>query len=110
MEAKTILSKSQTVAARAEDFFKRIKRNIQKETIDVLEEKIEKINDKIIETKDFSLDTDLNKGQKALTMSECQERFNTLIELEYEKELLERELAIKQASFSKYFEESKSEE
>jgi 23S rRNA pseudoU1915 N3-methylase RlmH len=103
MEAKAILSKSQSVSERAEDFFKRIARNLQKDIIDVLEEKVEKINDKILETKDFSLDTNLNKGQQALTMSECQERFETLIKLEYEKELLERELAIKQSSYNKYF-------
>ena len=103
MEAKKILSKSQSVSERADDFFKRIKRNIQKNMLDLLEEKIEKVNDEIVETKDFTLDTNLNKGQQALTMSECQNRFERLIQLEYEKELLERELKVKQNSYNKYF-------
>lgn len=110
MEAKNILAKAQSVSERSEDFFKRVKRNLQKSVLDTLEEKIEKLNDRIIETKDFSLDTNLNKGQKALTLSECEERFSLLISLEYEKELLERELAIKQASYDKYFTDSKQAE
>jgi D-Tyr-tRNAtyr deacylase len=105
MEAKNILAKSQSVSERAEDFFKRIKRNLQKDTLDVLEEKIEKLNDKIIELKDFSLETNINKGHRAFTLSECQKRFEDLIELEYEKTLLEKELEYKQASFNKYFAE-----
>ena len=103
MQALAMLSRSITASERAEDFAKRIKKNIQKNTLDVLEEKIEKLGDIIFETKDFSLNTDLNKGQQALTMSECQARFEKIIELEFEKKLLERELRIKQTSFDNYF-------
>ncbi len=107
MEAKNILSRSQSVSERAEDFFKRIKRNLQKTLLDGLEEEVERKNDQILEAKDFSLNTNLNQGQQALTMTECQKRFEQIIQLEYEKELLERELKIKQDSYNKYFKDKK---
>ena len=103
MQALAMLSRSITASERAADFAKRIKKNIQKNTLDILEEKIEKLGDAIFETKDFSLNTDLNQGQQALTMAECQKRFEKIIELEFQKNLLERELKIKQASFDTYF-------
>jgi hypothetical protein len=51
----------------------------------------------------MSLNTDLNKGVKTVTRDQAETRFSEVIELEYELELLNRELEIKRKSFDNYF-------
>jgi predicted nucleic acid-binding Zn-ribbon protein len=103
MKALQILEKNQSTKERATEFIKSIKRNLQKKVIDSLEERIETIEDKIYGQLDMSLNTDLNKGVKTVTRDQAEARFSEVIELEYELELLNRELEIKRESFDKYF-------
>lgn len=105
MKALQILEKNQSTRERASEYLKSIKRNLQKKVIDSLEEKIEAIEDKIYGLLDMSLNTDLNKGVKTVTRDQAEARFSEVIELEYELELLNRELEIKRESFDKYFAE-----
>jgi len=110
IKAAKMLGTSKSVAERAESFLSSIKRNIQKNVIDQLIEKIEKLDDTIFSLSDFSLATDKNKGVSAISREDAEERFTKLIEAEYDKELLTRELEIKKASFDAYFEEQEVEE
>lgn len=103
MKALQILEKNQSTKERASEYLKSIKRNLQKKVIDSLEEKIEAIEDKIYGLLDMSLNTDLNKGVKTVTRDQAEARFSEVIELEYELELLNRELEIKRKSFDNYF-------
>jgi lipoate-protein ligase A len=103
MKALQILEKNQSTRERASEYLKSIKRNLQKKVIDSLEEKIEAIEDKIYGLLDMSLNTDLNKGVKTVTRDQAETRFSEVIELEYELELLNRELEIKRKSFDNYF-------
>ena len=103
MKALEILEKNQSTKERASEYLKSIKRNLQKKVIDSLEEKIEAIEDKIYGLLDMSLNTDLNKGVKTVTRDQAEARFSEVIELEYELELLNRELEIKRKSFDNYF-------
>jgi len=103
MKALQILEKNQSTRERASEYLKSIKRNLQKKVIDSLEEKIEAIEDKIYGLLDMSLNTDLNKGVKTVTRDQAEARFSEVIELEYELELLNKELDIKRKSFDNYF-------
>lgn len=104
-KAKDLLKKNTSVEVRAEEFVVSLKRDLLRDIIEPLEVKIEKINDKIFDLKDFSVITDLNKGRAAITREGAKARFTEIIELEYEKTLLERELEIKKASYDSYFSE-----
>jgi hypothetical protein len=103
MKADKLLRKNKSVTERATEFVSSIKRNIQKDVLDVLTTKLDGINDNLFEKKDFSLETNINLGQAAMTRAACEQRFKDIIELEYKKELLEREIKIKTKSFNKYF-------
>ena len=103
MKADKLLRKNKSVAERAEGFVTSIKRNIQKDVLDVLVTKLDDTNDKLFELKDFSLETNVNSGQSAMTREACEKRFKEIINLEYSKELLEREIKIKTKSFNRYF-------
>lgn len=110
MKALQILEKNQSTKERASEFIKSIKRNLKKTIIDDLEIKIEKIEDKIYGLKDMSVSTDMNQGVIAITRDQAEERFNQVIEAEYELYLLKQELKVKKQSFNKYFDSSSEEE
>jgi ectoine hydroxylase-related dioxygenase (phytanoyl-CoA dioxygenase family) len=103
MKALEILEKNQSTKERAKTFIESIRRNLEKKIIDTLQEKIEAIEDKIYGLLDMSLNTDLNKGVETVTRDQAEARFSKVIELEYELELLNRELEIKRKSFDNYF-------
>ena len=103
MNALEMLRTSKTVAERAESFFKSIKRELQKEILDTLVEKKEKIEDEIFELSNFTLDTNHNRGLAAMTKNDCKIRFEKVINLEFELDLVVEELTRKQASYDKYF-------
>jgi hypothetical protein len=107
MKAEKLLRKNKSVTERAEGYITSIKRNIQKDILDALTTKAEAIEDGIFELQDFTLQTDVNSGQSAMTRDACELRFKQLIDLEYEKELLRREIKIKTKAFNKYFKEEK---
>lgn len=104
-KAKDLLKKNTSVEVRAEEFVVSLKRDLSRDIIEPLEVKIEKINDKIFDLKNFSVTTYLNKGRAAITREGAKARFTEIIELEYEKTLLEKELEIKKTSYDSYFSE-----
>lgn len=110
MKALDLLKTNKTVAERAENYAISMKRNIQRDVIDALIAKKEKMEDELFELSNFTLDTNINQGIRQMTKETCEDRFKRIIQLEYDKELLERELKIKQKSFNKYFGEVTSKE
>lgn len=102
-KALELLTSNKTVKERAVVYSDRIKTTLNNKIIVSLEEKIENIEDKIFDLENFSLETNVNKGLKQLTKEDCQERFEQIIELSYEKDLLQAELDSKKATFIAYF-------
>jgi len=105
-KALELLKSNKSVSERAENFAISIKRNIQRDVIDELTSKKEKIDDELFELSDFTLSTNLNNGMKQMTKNECEARFKKIINLEYELKLINIELDVKTASFNKYFGEN----
>lgn len=103
MKALELLKTNTGVAERAENYVSSVKRNIQRDVIDALTAKKEKIDDELFELKNFSLETDANKGVIEMKREDVEKRFRKIIDLEYELKLLSLELTAKQESFEKYF-------
>lgn len=101
--ALVMLEKNRSVKERATAYFESMKRNIQRDVIDKLVERKEKIEDELFELTNFTLDTNINAGLKQMTKDECESRFKKIIDLEYDLKLTELELTAKQASYDKYF-------
>ena len=105
VKALELLKANKSVKERAEAYFTSVKRSIQKNIIDELISRQEKINDELFELTNFTLDTNLNAGLKQMTKEDCEKRFTQIIELEFDLKILTLELESKQASFDKYFKE-----
>jgi len=103
MKALELLKTHTGVAERAENYVSSVKRNIQRDVIDALTAKKEKIDDELFELKNFSLETDANKGVIEMKREDVEKRFRKIIDLEYELKLVNLELTAKQESFEKYF-------
>jgi len=103
MKALELLKTNTGVAERAENYVSSVKRNIQRDVIDALTAKKEKIDDELFELKNFSLETDANKGAIEMKREDVEKRFRKIIDLEYELKLVNLELTAKQESFEKYF-------
>ena len=103
MKALELLKTNTGVAERAENYVSSVKRNIQRDVIDALTAKKEKIDDELFELKNFSLETDANKGVIEMKREDIEKRFRKIIDLEYELKLVSLELTAKQESFEKYF-------
>jgi hypothetical protein len=101
--ALELMQKSKSVKERAESYFDSIKRNLQRDIIDRLVEKKEKLTDEIFELSNFNLDTNLNAGVHGATRETCEKRLTQLIHAEYELELITLELKSKQDIYNKYF-------
>lgn len=102
-KAIDLLKSNKSVSERAESYYTSIKRDIQRDVVDELTKRKEKIEDDLFELKDFSLETDVNKGNVRMTKEDCKSRFMRIIDLEFELTLIEQELKIKSESFNKYF-------
>jgi len=103
MKALELLKTNTGVAERAENYVSSVKRNIQRDVIDALTAKKEKIDDELFELKNFSLETDANRGVIEMKREDVEKRFRKIIDLEYELKLVSLELTAKQESFEKYF-------
>jgi len=103
MKALELLKTNTGVAERAENYVSSVKRNIQRDVIDALTAKKEKIDDELFELKNFSLETDANRGVVGMKREDVEKRFRKIIDLEYELKLVSLELTAKQESFEKYF-------
>jgi len=102
-KAFKMLSTIKSVKERAEKYTERIKKSIQLDVLNSLEEKIEKTEDKIFDLSNFALETDRNKDMKQLSKEDCENRFKSIINLKYEKALLELELKVKKEAFENLF-------
>ena len=103
MKALELLKTNTGVAERADNYVSSIKRNIQRDVIDALTSKKEKIDDELFELKNFSLETDANSGVIEMKREDIEKRFRKIIDLEYELKLVSLELTAKQESFERYF-------
>jgi hypothetical protein len=103
MKALSLLKENKSTKDRAVNYATSVKRNIQRDMIDVLISSKESIEDQLFELTDFTLDTDLNRGLAKITRNEVQDRFTKIINLEYELKFVDLELTAKQESFDKYF-------
>lgn len=106
MKALDLLKSNKTVAERAENYATAVKRNIQRDVIDTLTSKKEKIEDDLFELANFNLETDINRGYETMTKDSVEARFKKIIDLEYELKLVDIELATKTEVFNKYFGET----
>ena len=102
-KAEELMRANKSVEERSEVYTKAIKRNLQKNVLDKLTEDKEKLEDERFDLENFTLNTDMNAGVKQMTKEDCEKRFLRLIEIDFEIEMLDRELKIKQESFTKYF-------
>lgn len=103
MKALDLLKSNKTVAERAENYATAVKRNIQRDVIDALTSKKEKVEDDLFELANFNLETDMNRGYQAMTKESVEARFKRIIDLEYELKLVDLELTAKTEAFNKYF-------
>jgi hypothetical protein len=103
MKALDLLKSSKTVLDRAENYITAVKRNIQRDVIDTLTSRKEKIEDDLFELTNFNLETDVNRGYQAMTKESVEARFKKIIDLEYELKLVDLELTAKTEAFNKYF-------
>jgi hypothetical protein len=103
MKALTLLKKGKTTSERAERYAKTVKEDLFEEAIKPLERRILEIEDKIFELEDFNLETNLNAGMRRMDGEEVKRRFKSMIDLNYEKRLVELELATKKAVYNSLF-------
>lgn len=102
-KAHKLLASVKSVTERADKYADRIKKSLSISIIDNLQERIEKIDDKIFDLENFALETNLNKGMVQLTKEDCEKRFAQIIELKFEQSLLQAELNAKKAAFDELF-------
>ncbi len=103
MKALALLKKSKSTTERASKYASRIAQSLRVDKIIPLEEEIEKIDDKIFDLQDFSLETDLNAGMKKLTKEDCEKRFGEIIDLQVKKTVLELKLKATQEAYDELF-------
>lgn len=103
VKAIDLLKTNQSTAERADNFVVSIKRDIQRDILDNLTIRQEKLIDEKFNLKQFTLGTDVNAGLRPMTQDECKKRFERLIEVEYQLELLGKEIEIKTNAFNTYF-------
>lgn len=102
-KALNLLKNKQTVADRATEYLTSIEREVKRTFIEDLEAKIEGIEDRISEAKQFHLETNHNRGTVASTREECKDKFLIILELEYTLKMAKTELREKKAIFDEYF-------
>lgn len=102
-KAYKLLLSSKTAKTKAERFVPRIKESLDLELLRPLKEEIAKYKDKVFDLEDFTLDTNLNKGNKAMTKEECEERFKEIIILKHKIVVKELELKAKESAFNDLF-------
>jgi D-Tyr-tRNAtyr deacylase len=103
MKALVLLKKSKSVDERAAQFVQVAKEDLYDDLIKPLKRKISDIDNSIFELTDFTLETNLNKGMRRMSSDDIKAQFTKVIELKYQKDLLEAELISKEATFNEYF-------
>ena len=101
-----ILRKHQSAEEKAKKYESSIKRNLEQSMITDLIRQKEALEDAIDDMLNFSLDTDFNKGRTPVNKADAQARFEKAMNMEYDLELLKREIDIREKIFKAYFDES----
>lgn len=101
--ALKIMQENKSVEDRSLSFIVSVERSIMREIIDPLIIKKEKLEQQILDLKDFSLDTDINKGRQRVTAEDCEKRFKAIFKAEYDLELLNLEIDSMKGIYDKYF-------
>ena len=101
-KAEKLLGTVKSSNEKAAAYFPRIKRSLWIKLTN-FKERLEKLSDEIADLENFSLDTNLNKTMVAMTMEECEKRFETILNKKFEYELLQAEYDSKKKSFEEYF-------
>lgn len=101
-KAKALLGKVKSGTEKATKYYDRIRTSLKMNLLEQ-KEKINKINDQIYDLEEFQLETNINKGQSALTKEECENKFKEIFEAKknYELSKLEYDLSVK--TFEEYF-------
>lgn len=102
-KALGLLKSVKTLEQRANEVIDRIKKDAEMSFVDIVQRKVDNLKDQIADLSNFSLQTDLNKGQMGVSIEESKKRFVTIMELEYQLELAEKELEVKRKIFNNYF-------
>lgn len=97
-KALTLLKKTKSVEQRAENYVDRISKSLRQSRLQRLEENIAKLEDKIQDLSEISLE-----GDKKPTKEELQKNFDQILDFEYEIVLLKAELKAKTKNYNKYF-------
>lgn len=95
-KANQLLTSVKSIEERASKFEASIKRDIQKSILDPIQDTIEKKENELYDLEDFS-------GIEKTTREQCQEKFEKIIEIEFDITCLKAELQKKQETFDKYF-------
>lgn len=103
MKALEIMRSVVPVDKKAETYALTIKRNLQKQIIDPLIDKKEKLEDDIESAMDFSLNVNINEGMSPITREQAEERFKRVQGLEYQLVMLNLEMKAKLEIFNRYF-------
>lgn len=106
-KALDLLKSNKTLEQRANEVIDRIKKDAEDNFVDIVQRKVDNLKDQIADLSNFSLATDLNKGQMGVTIEESKKRFVTIMELEYQLQLAQKELEVKSAIFNRYFNAAK---
>lgn len=102
-KALDLMKSKQTVSNRAEEIISSVEREVKRKYIDDLQDRIDGLEDRLSEAKQFNLTTNHNRGEVANTREECKGKLLDILELEYQLKLSKRELKIKKAIFADYF-------
>jgi hypothetical protein len=98
-----MLSKGTTLSEKAKNIAENAKETLQKEILDELKAKIRKNENEIFDLEDMPLESDANKSIQALSRNEIESNLKRIINLKFEKRMLELELFEKQKAFDELF-------
>lgn len=102
-KALSLMESAKSTKDRADKYTDRIARRLQNEELEVIQNKIEALEDKIFDLENINLTTNLNRGQSELTQEEVYRRFKEILDVSYQKDLLTAEYNSKVRAFNTYF-------
>jgi hypothetical protein len=98
-----MLSKGTTLSEKAKNIAENAKETLQKEILDELKAKIRKNENQTFDLENMPLETDANRNIQALSRDEIESNLGKIINLKFEKKILELELFEKQKAFDELF-------
>lgn len=107
-KATKLMQASKSTRERADKYNSRIARKILMDKLEPIQSQIENIEDQIFDLENINLDTNLNRGVREITMEQVTERFEKILDLTFEKDVLTLEYNSKVNTFNKYFGEVQS--